>query len=945
MAATNADSTAPTRPISRARENRSPSSGSSKPVAPPAPPTWSRKGSRTQIIPSSQRLADTEQLTIGTTATSHSGSTGSSNTSISRSLIPWERSIGGLMSEEDEGQEPRAHSTSPNPAGKKRQHYHHPHLRPLIPHLGRSDETPAGRIKHSPHSPPSTAGSLSPPPTRTTTTGSLSPPSRSLLLRRSPDSGFVDEDEGADEADDEKGGPLAIRQQQGRRGSRDETVASPSRKERFKRLIHKGSKFNLRAGTSAGGAAALVSSPSQELYAPRVKALSDIPTPTTPPREISSPASSSLAPLALSTRTAPRTPSPSPEASFELRPQRLLSSVSYGDDSSLLGSPGRKGKAARVLGEEIVPSGKAALVLGLEQKPLLVTQSPSTTSLLPAEPAAGATSLRSLHISSSTSKALPPPPPTPQHRRQRSASGPSAFASLEIPLTTPEVSSSNGEASSYLGAPGTLPSTRGDTPVGEVATARSRSGLATPPPSPPSAYQLPSAAETEDELPSVTKAKSGSRSKVASVASSTYAPSVYQGSDELPLPNRNRLTLDSIRFSSVFEGMNGFSSSSANGSQTRNSIALRTSNGGDSAVMRPAAASLTSSQLGQRPPLGTRSISASAVSRLRSDAAEKHVANSSSGEHSPASVQSRAPSVNGDGLSPLASRRSGHDSPFDPTELSPSHRAFPVRPRPKRTNTVGSVASVRTKKIQRSVALAALEGQPRPPVPVVAPPPAPSLVTAHRRSSYFPVARSEPAQPPPQGALPALPSGLTAPATPPPQTLRTSNVGASVVHSSASFLDFDASSEEDDVSTRHRTQKPVPPTAPTSRGGWLAPGDTHEGSAQSTRFSSLPFRQFESPMRQLASSRGGNGGLSPTAPFLRELELTRSRSSPILRPATPTSTLQPLSTTVHQEVHTRKGSNSSLGAQSMLSLSSDGDDDNDDEDQDWSSAFPRPPGT
>lgn len=213
-----------------------------------------------------------------------------------------------------------------------------PPATPPISRRGYSDETPAGRLKHTRHS-----------------------PTFSSHYRGKARAGTVKQDDGADDADDEQQLSALTTPRHRKRASKEE-VASPSRKHRFKRLITKGSKLNLH---EAGRSDSIISSPNQELCMPPLGT-----TPITPPREISSPISSYAAHLSsFPMRASPMTSPPALE--FELWPQGQITSRSqYGFDVSQAASPGRGEKAARILGEEVKASGKAARVLGIEQKAL-----------------------------------------------------------------------------------------------------------------------------------------------------------------------------------------------------------------------------------------------------------------------------------------------------------------------------------------------------------------------------------------------------------------------------------------------------------------------------------------------------------------------------------------------------------------------------------------------
>lgn len=443
-------------------------------------------------------------------------------------------------------------------------------------------------------------------------------------------------------------------------------------------------------------------------------------------------------------------------------------------------------------------------------------------------------------------------------------------------------------------------------------------GLATPPPSPPSVPSRPPGAAIEEDAPSedAQLSRGANRSKVASVASSTYAPSVYEGSDDGGVRNRHRLTLDSIRFSSAFEGVTGFSTSSGTGSQSQHSLpATRStvSNPSARSSLQQQVVQRSLQQVGQRPSLASLSFSTPAVPKARGGSG----------------VDERKPLGNGGSQSP-ARPSSPFRSESDPAGI-PQLRTLQStpRPQPERMSTFGSVASARTKNLQRSNALAALEGQPRLPTLGSAP------RSGNERFSKGDGDTGGPPHPPPQGGLPPLPS-LTTPAASPLQASHRPAEFLQKCRNSESFLDFGVSSgDEEDPGEQHRPSK-LWSTTDTNRQGRPAPDVPDEVSALSARFSNLPLRQLELPRRQLAAFNGVGSGSGQ--PFLRGLEMPRSRSSPLLRLETSKEALQPKSPSPLSGL-ARKGSRT-LG--SILSLSSEGEDDEGSE-EDLTSAFPHPP--
>lgn len=543
---------------------------------------------------------------------------------------------------------------------------------------------------------------------------------------------------------------------------------------------------------------------------------------------------------------------------------------------------------------------------------------------MPAKDSSSSSSVRSLQIT--LPRQQPQPATSHRHDRTRSLSGPSAFASLEIPITSTEEGNSSlaTEASCssddvhvcfHFRSPAAYTTNQ---PASTTTTTSGMGlglGLATPPPSPPSRSLRPPEAAIEDDASSddAQLSRGPNRSKVASVASSTYAPSVYQGSDDVGVPNRHRLTLDSIRFSSAFEGVTGFSTSSGAGSQSQQSLPATKSNISNPSArssLQPQVVQRSLQQVGQRPSLASRRSSTPALPKTRGDSG----------------IDERKPSSNSGPWStppPLLSPDRWSES--DPARV-PQLRTLQSNPRPqlRRMSTFGSVTSARTKNLQRSDALAALEGQPR--LPTLCSPP---------RCGNGDGDPGGPSHPPPQGGLPPLPSIPTPPTSPQHASRRT---GASfrTLRNSESFLDFGTSSgDEEDPGKVHRPLEPWSCTDPNHRGR-PAPDVPDEVSILSSRFSSLPLRPLELPRRQLAASNGVSSGSGK--PFLRGLEMPRSRSSPLLRLETTTEPLQPQPSSPLSESARKRF----RALESILSLSSEGEDDEGSE-GDLTSAFPHPP--
>lgn len=555
----------------------------------------------------------------------------------------------------------------------------------------------------------------------------------------------------------------------------------------------------------------------------------------------------------------------------------------------------------------------------------------SSAASLPPRVSSPSSSERSLRITLSTPRPQPTTPNSARHDRQRSLSGPAAFASLEIPLTSTEEGNSSlaTEASCSLDDTHVCfhfrtPATdANEDPTSKAFTSSGMGlglGLATPPPSPPSVPLRPleaGIAGIDDDAPyeDAQLSRGPNRSKVASVASSTYAPSVYEGSDDVGVPNRHRLTLDSIRFSSAFEGVTSLSTSSGNGSQSQHSLPATRSTVTNPSVrssLQPQVVQRSLQHVGQRPALASRSSSTPALPKSRGDSGvDERKLSSNGGSHSPARPSS-----------PFRSES-------EPAGV-PQSRTLQSTPKlqPERMSIFGSVASARTKNLQRLDALAALEGHPR--LPTLGSPPR----FGNQRLSD---GDGAPSHPPPQGGLPPLPSILTPPTSPPHASCRPDDPFRTF-RNSESFLDFGISSsgDEEDSGDQHRLSQPWSYTD-SDHQGRSPPDVPDEVSVLSTRFSTLPLRQLELPRRQLATANGVRSGSGK--PFLRGLEMPRSRSTPLLRLETSREALQPDPSSPLSEL-VRKGPSRTL--ESILSLSSEGEDD-EGSGEDLTSAFPHPP--
>ncbi|BGP35100.1 hypothetical protein JCM10296v2_006930 [Rhodotorula toruloides] len=453
--------------------------------------------------------------------------------------------------------------------------------------------------------------------------------------------------------------------------------ASPSKgKGGLKRLVNKGSKFSLR---HLGRATSQLSPPSSPQSQYGFEGTITAPAPLTPPS-----ASIRLSRATASSRSDGRKGS---SAGLSI------------DELSRAG--GVKGKAAKILGEEIVPHGKAARLLGLERKRTLVKR-PSTTSLQASEyelfprSDSGSPSLRT--ASSGTTRLAPP-----VHIRQRSISTPApVFASLDIPISSPEMSIS----------PRLTPlQSEDDDPWQPLVT--------TPAPITP---------DSSPELAKNTRSKTRELSHSSSVESfpqtariASYASSTFREMPDFRASGMSRygsttgrLSPDSIRFSTLF-GNGGFSEPTSSNDSPRELVA---------GPSRPGSISMKRvSGLAKRPSVGPRGVSDSSV-----------VSTASAPVHHPlppipdvtalglAPVPASAPAtpVTDPSTNPLLTAFSAPTTPLPPlpsastfsTTAPLSHSApLAARPSPRRSNTLASVASSHTRRRQRTHALEALEGR------------------------------------------------------------------------------------------------------------------------------------------------------------------------------------------------------------------------------------------
>ncbi|BGP03204.1 hypothetical protein NBRC10513v2_006934 [Rhodotorula toruloides] len=449
--------------------------------------------------------------------------------------------------------------------------------------------------------------------------------------------------------------------------------ASPSKgRSGLKRLVNKGSKFSLR---HLGRATSQASPPSSPQLQYGFEGTITAPAPLTPPS-----ASIRLSPATASSRSDGRKGS---SAGLSM------------DESSRAG--GVKGKAAKILGEEIVPHGKAARLLGLERKRTLVKR-PSTTSLQAPEydlfPRSDSSSPSLRTASSGTARLAPP-----VHIRQRSISTPApVFASLDIPISSPEMSTS----------PRLTPLQSEDDDPGQPLITTS----------------APITPDTSPELAKSTRSKTRELSHSSSVESfpqtariASYASSTFREMPDFRASGMSRygsttgrLSPDSIRFSTLF-GNGGFSEPTSSNDSPRESVA---------GPSRPSSIGMKRvSGLATRPTVGPRGVSDSSV--LPTASAPAHhplppIPDVTTLDLAPVPASAPVTPITVPSTNPLLTAFPAPTTPLPPL---PSASSFPApaplppltRPRPKRTNTLISIASSHTRRRQRTHALEALEGR------------------------------------------------------------------------------------------------------------------------------------------------------------------------------------------------------------------------------------------
>ncbi|GAA6053232.1 hypothetical protein JCM3770_002668 [Rhodotorula araucariae] len=503
----------------------------------------------------------------------------------------------------------------------------------------------------------------------------------------------------------------------------------------FRRLVHQGSKFSLRS--TLGLAPAHPTHPSSAGSSPPTSPLSSrssaFPFPVassssgradsragsldglnqpfvgtrgyaTYPREISNP-QSSRAPAG----AAVLMPLPSPGLAIH---------AAAAAPRDRKGSDGcASAKAARLLGDELVMSGKAAKILGLERERTLAKK-PSSASLLVTD--LPKTSPRPSLVQSSAfsyGAFVPPATPPRRHDRQRSLSVPTHYSPKSV----------LGLQDGYLPTPHESDADDDDCPW-------PRPALVTPPlgsahaggdsPIETSDYAGSSPTRTRRSHSPASPLRDSVESfpqtaRIASFASSTFCasgvPSFYPASSAVPpdwrnstwsarrasddpdgpprLPRTRRLSPESIRFSAMFAGrpseVFGGASAGSSGEASPAGEASRTTR-----TPRAAAAAAL-----QRPNLGIRSYSAGSSGGAGTpQRTMMHAGSSSSSSNRSSTAVSPLPAPPASSLPPLPPIPSLHVSQPGP---------------PQRSSTVVSSASSHTRRSQRSHALDALEGRPR----------------------------------------------------------------------------------------------------------------------------------------------------------------------------------------------------------------------------------------
>ncbi|TNY24049.1 hypothetical protein DMC30DRAFT_213923 [Rhodotorula diobovata] len=485
------------------------------------------------------------------------------------------------------------------------------------------------------------------------------------------------------------------------------------------------------------------------------------------PREISSP----------TTRGGARAgPGPAPAAFHLVTPVSSPGDLRERKGSGGAGDEEGKGrvggKAARFLGEEIVPSGKAAKILGMERKKTLVKKCvssplsllpeagpdprrrPSSASLLTADESDHPVRRQSLVPSTPYTLASSCPTTPRSHARQRSISVPVRYApdALLGGLGISKGSEGEGHDDDSWRPPTPMtppPTGPGYSPV-ETSDYAGSSPARTLQHSPPSPRRprAPSHSSSRDSFPQT--------ARIASFASSTFCPSgipsFYPASSTAPpewrnstwstsggqgdadasdpdgdaplardgpprLPKPKRLSPESIRFSAIFAGRSSevFGSSSAGGSSGEASPRDSSSGVGTAGVGARGV---------KRPSLGPRGGSYGS-STGRNSSAGKRVGQAP--HEAAARTDSATSSSRGSAslLPPIASLPAlpppASPLPTPPPSCPPFSRpplAHPdpsssPPPPPQRSNTLLSVASLHTRLSQRSHALDALEGRPR----------------------------------------------------------------------------------------------------------------------------------------------------------------------------------------------------------------------------------------
>ncbi|GAA5855469.1 hypothetical protein JCM9279_005486 [Rhodotorula babjevae] len=703
------------------------------------------------------------------------------------------------------------------------------------------------------------------------------------------------------------------------------------------------------------------------------------------PREISSPTGSRVGPAPVALLLATPLPSPA-EHDYE-----WASSATQDE-----GGPGRVGgKAARFLGEAVVPSGKAAKLLGMERKKTLVKK-PSSASLLTADLSdrhrqslVPSTSFDTLGSSTSSR-----PPTSLSHNRQRSISVPvrcspgALLGGLGIahgsdgdydddfwrpatPLTPPTMSRlAPGSAfvtSDYDGSSPTQ--TIENSPLRERRRAPSHSSSRDSFPQTARITSFASSTFSPSGIPSFYPASSTAEPEWRNSTWSARPDSADVSSglalDPGPprLPKPKRLSPESIRFSAIFAGrtsdlFSGTSASAGGSSSEEASLREGSSGAGARASTRPSMGS-------RAPPYessgGAESGPAAAAAELsRTGSPASWSTGSASLFPTTAAPSTLSLPALPPPVSPLPTPPPARTPPPPPPSSRPPSSTRARAPRatqPRRSNTLLSIASSHTRRSQRSHALDALEGRPRR---TRARESSGASSAAEAGASVDAIAVMERRALEAGGLVRAASDDGGAESEDEGEIEEAGSVrgggggdraageAAQLSRKSRPFLDFGWSSDECEEASRaqpSRRVKRAPPPMPSAT-STADPAAAYPGRPPATTSSALSFSTSSSSASQHSHARRQPVAAGPTVHLPRRLPPPPAPSPapgaplpplphPLVAPTTaPSSTLPPL-----RPKHARHASMQS----SILSLSSSEDDDDVRGAREVVSAFPAPP--